>query len=317
MPAAITASTSDVTWPPLPLADWQDTLETLHMWTQIVGKTRLALEPMQNHWWQVTLYVTASGLSTSAMPFGSGAFEVEFNFLDSNLHVRLSDGDSRLLPLVPQSVADFYAAYTSVLLSLGISVPIRPIPVEIEHAIPFADDRVHASYDADAATRFWRILVQTDRVLKRFRSDFMGKASPIHFFWGSFDLASTRFSGRAAPRHSGVAPNCPAYVMVEAYSRECSSCGFWAGGGAVPEPAFYAYAYPEPAGYAQFAVQPSAARYISALGEFILPYESVRSASNPDAMLLDFLQSTYDAAATLGKWDRAILERADRPSYIR
>jgi hypothetical protein len=310
---AVAVKTEDAVWPALPLANWKDTLDTLHMWTQIVGKTRLALAPMQNHWWNVTLYVTARGLTTSAMPYESRAVEVEFDFLDSNLHLRLSDGDSRSIPLEPQSVADFYAAYTSALTSLGISVPIHPVPVEIERAIPFAQDREHASYDADAAVRWWRVLLQTDRVLERFRSDFMGKASPVHFFWGSFDLASTRFSGRAGPPHPGGVPNCPDYVMVEAYSRECSSWGFWPGGGVVNEPAFYAYAYPEPAGYSKFSVRPTAARYVTELGEFVLPYDAVRSADNPDEMLLEFCRSTYDAAATLGKWDRAMLDRSEYP----
>jgi hypothetical protein len=296
-------------WPPLAHADSQDTLDTLHMWTQIIGKTRLATAPMQNHWWNVTLYLTTRGLTTSPMPFERGTFDVELDFISSTLHVRVNDGDTRSLPLVQQSVADFYAAYTSILASLDINVPIRPIPVEVETAIPFAEDRVHASYDAGVAERWWRILEQTSRVLGKFRSEFLGKASPIHFFWGGFDLAYTRFSGRVAPRHAGGVPNCPDYVMVEGYSRECSSCGFWPGGGVVNEPAFYAYAYPEPAGYKDSAV-PAEARYLSEFGEFILPYESVRSASNGEALLLDFFRSTYDAAATLGKWDRAILDRS-------
>jgi Family of unknown function (DUF5996) len=297
-------------WPGLPLAPWQDTYATLHMWTQIVGKTRLALAPMENHWWQVVLYVTPRGLTTSAMPSGTRTFAVDFDFLDHHLYLRASDGAIRSLPLVPQSVADFYGAYTAALRSLGVDVRIRPVPVEVEVAIPFIDDRSHASYDADAANRCWRLLVQADRVLKRFRGRFSGKASPVHFFWGSFDLAMTRFSGRPAPRHPGGAPNCPPYVMEEAYCRECSSSGFWPGGGAIAEPVFYAYAYPEPPGYAQHPVRPEAAHYNPELREFILPYEAVRTATDPDAMLLDFFQSTYGAAADLGAWDRSVLERS-------
>lgn len=313
MTAVVAVDTEDVAWPTLPLEDWKDALDTLHMWTQIIGKTRLALAPMENHWWQVPLYVTPRGLNTSAIPSGTRTFEVALDFLDHILRIDVSDGASRVIPLAPQSVADFYAAYMSTLLSLEIDAAIRPVPVEVERAIPFAEDRVHKSYDRDAANRFWRILVQADRVLKEFRAGFMGKASPVHFFWGSFDLASTRFSGRTAPRHSGGAPNCPAYVMVEAYSRECSSWGFWPGGGAVAEPAFYAYAYPEPAGYAEYPVRPAGARYVKELGEFILPYEPIRAAANPDELLLEFFESTYEAVATLGGWDRALLDRVGSP----
>jgi len=296
-------------WPPLPLDAWQDTLTTLHMWTQIVGKTRLALAPMENHWWQVALYVTSRGLTTSPMPSGTRTMAAEFDFIDHQLYLRASDGATRAVPLVPRSVAEFHAAYMEALASLGIEPGIRPVPVEVETAIPFAEDREHASYDADAANRCWRVLVQADRVFKRFRGRFLGKASPVHFFWGSFDLAATRFSGRPAPRHPGGAPNCPDYVMVEAYSRECSSCGFWPGGAAVAEPAFYAYAYPEPAGYAEHPVRPTGAYYSPAMREFVLPYETVRRAASPDEMLLEFLQSTYEAAADLGHWDRAPVER--------
>jgi hypothetical protein len=306
VPAGVAGGT---VWPALPFAEWQDTYHTLHMWTQIVGKTRLALAPMENHWWQIALYLTPRGLTTSAMPSGTRTFAVDFDFLDHQLYLRSSDGGTRALPLVPQSVADFYAGYMAALRSLGLEVRILPTPVEVVTAIPFAADTVHASYDADAANRCWRILVQADRVLKRFRGRFLGKASPVHFFWGSFDLAATRFSGRAAPRHPGGAPNCPDYVMEEAYSRECSSCGFWFGGGSNAEPAFYAYAYPEPAGYAERPVGPSGARYDAGMREFILPYEAVRNATAPDEMLLEFLQSTYEAAAELGGWDRDSLER--------
>jgi hypothetical protein len=303
-------------WPPLPLDGWRDTYETLHMWSQIVGKTRLALAPMENHWWQVALYVTPRGLTTSAIPSGSRTFAVDFDFLDHHLYVRTSDGAISAIPLVAQSVADFYTAYVAALRALGIESPIRPVPVEVETAIPFGVDREHAAYDADAAHRCWRVLTQADRVLKQFRGRFGGKASPVHFFWGSFDLAATRFSGRSAPRHPGGAPNCPDYVMVEAYSHECSSVGFWPGGRTIDEPVFYAYAYPEPPGYADHPVRPAAARYSRELGgEFILPYEAVRCAPDPDAALLEFCQSAYDAAADLGRWDRAALDRSGaRPS---
>ncbi len=296
-------------WPGLPLEDWRDTYATLHMWTQIVGKTRLAAAPMENHWWQVTLYVTPCGLTTGAMPHGSGTFAVAFDFVAHLLSIETSDGAARVLPLAPRTVADFYADYRAALGALGIELAIVPRPVEVETSIPFAEDRAHCSYDADAVRRFWRILSQADRVLKRFRGRFLGKASPVHFFWGSFDLAMTRFSGRRAPRHPGGAPNTPDAVMVEAYSHECSSCGFWPGGGAVAEPAFYAYAYPEPAGYAERAVRPASARYSAEAREFILPYAAVRTASAPERDVLEFLQSTYEAAADLGKWDRAALER--------
>jgi hypothetical protein len=297
-------------WPPLQLDQWRETYDTLHLWTQIVGKTRLALAPMENHWWEVALYVTPRGLTTSPMPSGTRTFAVDFDFIDHRLDVRVSDGAVSSLPLLSQSVADFYAEYVAALRVLDLDVRIWPVPVEVETAIPFAEDRVHAAYDDDAANRCWRILAQTDRVLKKFRGRFMGKASPVHFFWGGFDMAATRFSGRRAPRYSGAgAPNCPAYVMVEAYSHECASCGFWPGGGAVAETAFYSYSYPEPRGYAEYPVRPAAAYYNRDMGEFILPYEAVRTAAAPDEMLLDFFQSTYDAAADLADWDRSALER--------
>ena len=308
----MTATAKGAAWPALPLAEWRDTYATLHMWTQIVGKTRLALAPMENHWWQVPLYVTPRGLSTSAMPSGNRTLAVEFDFIDHVLSVESSDGATSTLPLIPRSVADFYTAYMTALRSLGFAPTIRPVPVEVETAIPFAEDRQHASYDADAAHRCWQILVQADRVLKRFRGRFLGKASPVHFFWGSFDLAATRFSGRRAPPHSGGAPNCPDYVMVEAYSHECNSAGFWPGGGAIAEPAFYAYAYPEPAGYRERAVRPDGARYSAEAREFILPYDALRRAGDPDDALLQFLQSTYEAAADLARWDRPALERPPR-----
>ena len=307
-------STSDrvvdaAAWPPLPFEAWRETCATLHMWLQIVGKTRLALAPMENHWWQVALYLTPRGLTTSAMAYGGHTFSADFDFLDHHLYLRMSDGATRAVPLMPRSVADFYAAYVEALRSLGLEIRIRPVPVEVERAIPFAEDGEHASYDAEAANRCWRLLAQADRVLKRFRGRFLGKASPVHFFWGSFDLATTRFSGRPAPPHPGGAPNCPDYVMREAYSRECSSCGFWPGGGTLAEPAFYAYSYPEPDGFRDCPVRPATARYDRDLGEFVLPYEAMRAAASPDDALLDFLQSTYEAAAECGRWDRAALER--------
>lgn len=297
------------TWPRLPLEPWRDTYATLHMWTQIVGKTRLALAPMENHWWQVAMYVTPRGLTTSAIPHGERTFSVSFDFLDHELGVTTSEGASRTLALVPRFVADFYAAYLDLLRSLDITVKIWPVPVEVEGSIPFPEDRAHHSYDADAATRLWRILVQADRVLKRFRGRFLGKASPVHFFWGSFDLAATRFSGRRAPLHPGGAPNLGNWVMQEAYSHECSSAGFWPGGGPILEPVFYAYAYPEPEGFRGYPVEPAGARYSEEMREFVLPYEAVRTAKSPDETLLGFVQTTYAAAADLGGWDRAALER--------
>lgn len=305
----MTSAIANPAWPALPLAEWQDTYATLHMWMQIVGKTRLALAPMQNHWWQVPLYLTSRGLTTSAIPCDTRSFAVDFDFLKHILSVRVSDGAIRELPLVACSVADFFTEYMAALHALGLRVAFNPVPVEVETAIPFAEDRVHASYDPDTANRCWQILLQTDRVLKRFQGRFLGKVSPTHFFWGSFDLTATRFSGRRAPRHPGGAPHCPDYVMVEAYSRECSSWGFWPGGGAIAEPAFYAYAYPEPAGYAGHVVRPDGARYSQELREFILPYAAVRNSSAPDEALLQFCQTTYDAAADLAGWDRDSLDR--------
>ena len=296
-------------WPPLPFGPWQATCATLHMWTQIVGKTRLALAPMLNHWWQVTLYLTPRGLTTSPIPFGDQAFAVDFDFVAHELTLQASTGTRRTLPLAAQPVADFYRSYMGAVRALGIDVTVMPVPVEVVTAIPFAEDYEHAAYDAEAVHRWWQALLQADRVLKEFRSRFLGKASPVQFFWGSFDLASTRFSGRRAPRHPGGAPNCPDYVMVEAYSHECSSCGFWAGSDAFPEPAFYSYTYPEPAGYAEYKVEPEGARYNVDLHEFVLPYEVVRTAPRPDEALFGFLQSTYDAAAALANWDRTALER--------
>lgn len=305
---AVDASANPV-WPTLPLAQWRDTCDTLHMWTQIVGKTRLAFAPMQNHWWQVPLYVSSRGLTTSAMPCGARHLALEFDFIGHQLSIRCSDGGEQRLDLEPMTVAAFYERYLQALHALDLHPKLMGRPVELESAIPFAEDRMHAAYDAEAVQRFWQLLRQSDRVMQRFRGRFLGKQSPVHFFWGSFDSAATRFSGRAAPRHPGGVPNCPDYVMVEAYSHECSSCGFWPGSGAIDEPAYYAYAYPEPAGYAEQAVRPAAARYDRQLSEFILPYAAVRGAADPDATLLEFLQSTYEAAADCGHWDRASLER--------
>ena len=296
-------------WPALPLDSWRDTYATLHMWTQIVGKTRLALAPMQNHWWQVAMYVTERGLTTSPMPSGNRTFAVDFDFVEHRLSVRTSEGRGLELPLRPLSVAEFYQEYVAALRSLGLEARIWPMPVEVESAVRFPDDTTHASYEAASAARLWRILVQADRVLKRFRGRFLGKASPVHFFWGSFDLAATRFSGRPAPPHPGGAPNLGNWVMQEAYSHECSSVGFWPGGGAIPEPVFYAYAYPEPDGFRSYPVGPAGARYHEEMREFVLPLEAVRSAASPDDALLEFAQSTYAAAADRGGWDRSALER--------
>lgn len=300
---------STVVWPPLPLDGWQDTYTALHLWTQMAGKTRLALAPMQNHWWHTALYVSSRGLGTSPIPFGERTFELDFDFLDHRLVARTSDGATRTLPLVAQPVADFYREYLALLRSLDLEVRIRPIPTEMAEAIPFSEDRVHRSYDADAAQRCWRALVQADRVLKEFRGRFIGKCSPVHFWWGGFDLACTRFSGRRAPPHPGGIPNIPDYVNREAYSHECISAGWWPGGGAVAEPAFYAYSYPEPPGYPDALVRPAGAYYHPVMRLWILPYDAVRVAPAPDAALLDFFQSTYETAADLGRWDRSSLDR--------
>ncbi|HEX6534802.1 MAG TPA: DUF5996 family protein [Gemmatimonadaceae bacterium] len=297
-------------WPSLPFTEWKDTLDTLHRWMQIVGKTRLALAPPVNHWWHVTLYLTARGLGTSPMPYEGRALEVDFDFIDHRLVARTSDGASRAIALAPRSVADFYREYVAMLAALGVRVPIWPVPVEMEDEIRFTGDEQHHAYDADAAARCWRILVQAHRVTERFRGRFIGKCSPVHFFWGSFDLACTRFSGRRAPPHPGGIPHLPDHVVREAYSHECISAGWWPGGGPVGEPAFYAYAYPEPAGCAEAAVRPRTACYHPDLREFVLPYEAVRTADSPDEALLDFLESTYEAGARLAGWDRGALERS-------
>lgn len=299
----------DDPWPALPLAAWRDTYATLHMWTQIVGKIRLKLSPPANHWWQVTLYVTARGLTTSTIPYGARTFQIDFDFIDHVLVVRTGEGETRTLPLIPQSVATFYRALMAALAGLGIDVRIWPMPREVPDPIRFDEDEVHASYDAGYAQRFWRILVQTDRVLKEFSCRFVGKCSPVHFFWGSFDLAVTRFSGRRAPVHPGGSPWVGDFVMREAYSHEVISVGFWPGSGAVQEPAFYAYAYPEPVGFKEAQVEPAQAFYHTGFGEFILRYDDMRAAPKPEEALLVFAESTYAAAAELAGWPRADLER--------
>jgi hypothetical protein len=294
-------------WPDLPYPAWRETAATLQLWTQIVGKVRLTLTPWVNHGWHVPLYVTARGLGTSPIPIGNEIFEVEFDFISHRLVARSSNGQERSLPLEPQTVATFHRAVLDLLKSMGIVVAINEMPNEIAKAIPFSQDRTHAAYDATAAHRFWRALVQVDRVFKLFRSGFLGKVSPVHFFWGSFDLAVTRFSGRPAPLHPGGVPGLPDEVTREAYSHEVSSAGFWPGNETFPRAAFYSYAYPEPAGFRDKPVPPGA-YFDTTLGEFILPYDAVAAATDPDALLLDFLSTTYAAAAETGGWDRAALE---------
>jgi hypothetical protein len=298
-------------WPDLPLKAWQDTYATLHLWTQIVGKIRLACTPWLNHSWHVVLYLTAYGLTTSPIPYGGRTFQIDFDFIGHQLVIRTSDGAAQRLPLRPCTVADFYREIFAALRVLNIEVAIRKKPNEMEHPILFDEDREHAAYDAEHAHRCWRVLAQADRVLKEFRARYIGKCSPVHFFWGSFDLAVTRFSGRPAPEHPGGVPNLPDWVVRDAYSHEVSSGGFWPGNDAVPFPAFYAYAYPEPEGFRDVRVRPESAFYSRELREFILPYDDVRQADSPDRRLLEFLQSTYDAAADLGHWDRSLLERGD------
>lgn len=284
------AASERATWPSLRAADWPATRETLHMWTQIVGKLRLAHAPLLNHWWQVTLYVSPRGLTTGPVPFPGGVFDAEFDFVDHRLRIRSSDGASREVALEPKSVAAFHAETMNALQALRIRADFQQRPNEVERSIPFAEDEQHASYDAEAAHLFWRQLLHADRVMGRFRAHFTGKVSPVHFFWGGMDLACTRFSGRSAPPHPGGAPNCGDWVMVEGYSRELSSCGFWPGGG--EEGAFYAYAYPEPDGFADRPVRPEGAYYSHENGQFLLPYETVRTAPDPDRALTDFLHTT-------------------------
>ena len=291
-------------WPSLPLAAWQETYHTLHLWTQMVGKVRLTLSPPVNHWWAVTLYVTSRGLTTSPIPSGLGTFEVRFDFIDHTLLIQTGNGQTRALGLYPRSVADFYREFMAALRSLGIAVQICLRPQEVPNPIPFDQDEVHAAYDADYAQRFWRILAQSDRVFKQFRARFLGKCSPVHFFWGSCDLAVTRFSGRRAPERPGADR-----ITREAYSHEVCSCGFWPGSGSIQDPAYYAYMAPEPPGLSTAPIHPSAAWYSPEVSEFLLRYQDMRTAENPDATLLDFLQSTYEAGANLAGWDRIALER--------
>src|SRR2546423_1053240 len=300
-------ATSDETWPALPFSEWKETAKTLHMWTQIVGKVRLALTPWTNHSWHVTLYVAARGLTTSPIPFGSRIFEIRFDFVSHELRVIGSDGGLKVIPLVPQTVAQFYRAVMSALGDLGIEAHFSTTPNEVDPAIPFEENETDAAYDPEYANRFWRVLLQADRVFKEFRSDFCGKCSPVHFFWGSFDLAVTRFSGRRAPQHPGGVPHLPDAVTREAYSHEVSSLGFWPGNETMPDPIFYSYVYPEPKGFPEAKVNPADASYHAQLKEFVLPYEKMRRSESPDTTLLDFARSTYDAASTLGNWDRAAL----------
>ncbi|MBV8201176.1 MAG: hypothetical protein JOZ15_11190 [Acidobacteria bacterium] len=297
-------------WPSLPLADWQETYTALHLRTQIIGKTRLALAPMENHWWQAALYLTARGLTTSPMPCGAETLEVELDFIDHALIARTSAGEAAALPLRAEPLADFYRSYRALLRDLDVEVKIWPVPQEMPVTTRFDEDREHAAYDRDAAHRFFSVLTQVDRVLKQFRGRFLGKCSPAHFWWGAFDIACTRFSGERAPRHPGGIPNLADFVTREAYSHACISAGWWPGSpGMSEEPAFYAYAYPEPTGCAQAAVRPAAARYDPTLHEWLLPYEAVRMLADPAAAVMEFLQSTYEAAANLAGWDRQALER--------
>ncbi len=299
-------------WPSLPYQDWKDTYATLHMWTQIVGKIRLAQTPWVNHSWHTTLYVTARGLSTSPISYGIRTFQIDFDFIDHKLLIQTSDGEVKTIPLVPRSVADFYVELLADLAKMNLPVKINTMPNEVATAIPFDKDKEHASYDAHYANLFWRILVQSDRVLKQFRSRFIGKCSPVHLFWGGLDLAVTRFSGRRAPEHAGGIPHLPDWVTREAYSHEVSSCGFWPGNELIPYPIFYAYAYPEPEGFSTASVRPGGAFYSSELREFIFPYDDLRQSSSPDQALLEFLQSSYEAAADCGAWNRSDLERTER-----
>lgn len=297
------ASSNDGVWPALPAKEWQDTYATLHMWTQIVGKIRLTQTPLENHWWNSVLYVTSRGLTTSPIPDGTRTFEIDFDFIDHRLVIQTSDGGVKSLALKARSVADFYRELMDTLKSMTIEVQIRAKPDEVAEPIPFAEDHKHASYDPEHANRFWRILIQADRVFKQFRSRFIGKCSPVHFFWGSFDLAVTRFSGRPAPERPGADA-----ITREAYSHEVISHGFWPGGGAVESPIFYSYTAPAPAGLDKTSIHPGF--YSTEMSEFILPYDDVRQSGSPDAALLGFMQSTYEAGARLANWDRVALERA-------
>jgi uncharacterized protein DUF5996 len=307
------ADSREDTWPSLPFESWRETCMTLHMWIQIAGKIRLARTPWVNHSWNATLYVTSRGLTTTPIPDRSRTFQIDFDFLNHEMAVQVSDGRMATLPLEPQSVAAFYRRLTEEMGRLDLHTDIHMKPNEVPTPIRFDKDESPRAYDRDHANRFWRILVQSDRVLKEFRSRFIGKCSPVHFFWGALDLAVTRFSGQRAPTHPGGIPNLPDWVTREAYSHEVSSCGFWPGSDAFPNPAFYSYAYPEPAGFSGAPVRPDAAFYSADLREFIMPYNVVRQSESPDETLLDFLQTTYEAAANLANWDRRSLERAQHP----
>lgn len=295
-------------WPSLSLDAWQETYTTLHMWSQIIGKIRLVQTPWINHSWHVPLYLTARGLTTATVPYGNLIFQIDFDFIDHQLHIATSNGQTKSLQLQPQSVADFYQAVMAALVALDIPVQINTLPNEVTEPIPFDQDETHSTYDAEYANRFWRVLLQSDRVFREFRSHFCGKVSPVHFFWGSFDLAVTRFSGQSAPEHPGGVPNLPDDVAKEAYSQEVSSAGFWPGAG-LGYPAYYSYAYPTPDGFKDARVKPEAAFFHEKMGEFILPYDAVREAEQPDQVLLAFLQSTYDAAASAADWDQAGLKQ--------
>lgn len=300
-------SKNDV-WPELQVADWQPTRDTFTLWLQVIGKVRIARTPLLNHWWNSPLYLTARGLTTSLMPAEAGrSFAVDLDLIDHQLAINTTLGETRQMRLEPMTVKDFYTSFSALLDEMGLGTQIWPVPVELAEFIPFLDDTTNSSYDHQSITKFWRIKVETVRVFEIFRAKFVGKSSPVHLFWGALDLASTRFSGRTAPPHPGGAPNCGPHVMHEAYSHEVSSAGYWPGGDA--EGIFYSYAYPDPEGYRSFPVGPAGARWDDTLGEFVLPYTAVRTADDPDAALLEFLQSTYEAAAVTGKWDRAALER--------
>jgi Family of unknown function (DUF5996) len=311
--------TSEI-WPALPYSDWKETCKTLHMWTQVVGKIRLALSPWTNHSWHVTLYLTARGLTTSPIFVGTRVLQIDFDFVDHVLRLQTGEGIKKNIKLAPKSVAAFYREVMDALGELEIAIEINTRPNEVDPAIPFEENEKDSAYDSGYANRFWRVLLQSDRVFKEFRSEFCGKCSPVHFFWGSFDLAVTRFSGRRAPPHPGGVPHLPDVVTREAYSHEVSSLGFWPGNEMMPEPIFYSYAYPEPRGFSEAKAKPTAAGYNPQLKEFVLPYEEVRKAESPDAALLEFARSTYEAASTLGNWDRAGLTEVkpglhSRPSH--
>lgn len=301
--------TTDTPWPPLPFSEWSATCETLHMWTQIVGKVRMALTPLVNHWWNVTLHVTSRGLTSRPIPYGARTFCIDFDFIDHRLIIETSDGSTEHMALAPMAVADFYSEFMGRLKRQGIDVHIWTMPNEVADAIPFDRDHTHCAYDDVWANRFWLALLQSNRVMNEFRAGFIGKASPVHFFWGSFDLAASRFSGRTAPPTPAVAPHVASWAMQEAYSHEVCSCGFWPGNGGYGQAAFYVYAYPEPAGLSDTSLRTPGAFYDRNLREFILPYDAVREARESDRLLLSFLQETYEAAANLGNWDRTALER--------